>query len=144
MYGSGRYEVPGRELRSRGLTGTNVLRVTGANRHAESLEDCGCRATGYVLDVNPQQEALIQSYFARQDSYATPVPARPGSFVLPDEYSFFGNNCATNAVDALQSGLPWYIDVLLSGASSPHLVETRLMGVARPIVTNRKQYGQEH
>src|SRR5690606_22680992 len=81
VYGSGRYEVPGRELRSGGLRGTNVLRVTDAARHAESLENCECGATGYVLDVNATQEALIQSYFVKQIANATPVPVRPNSFI---------------------------------------------------------------
>jgi RHS repeat-associated protein len=143
VYGSGRYDVPGRNLRSGGLAGTNVMRVTDAGRHAESLEDCGCGATGYVLDVTPQQESLIQAYFDKQIANASPVPARPNSFILPDDYSFAMNNCATNAVDALQAGLPWYIDTLLSGASSPHLVEVRLLGVARPIVSSRSNYGVE-
>lgn len=82
----------------------------GAAAHQESLEACGCEATGYVLDVTPQQEAEILRFFQNQIAASSPVPARPNSFILPDDYSFVGNNCATNAADALQSALPWFLD----------------------------------
>lgn len=66
VYGNGRYDVPGRELTSGGLRGTNVLRVADAARHRQSLESCGCEATGYTLDVTPEQEAQIRRYFENQ------------------------------------------------------------------------------
>ena len=140
VYGSGRYDVPGRELSSFGLRGTNVLRVTDASRHRQSLEACGCEATGYTLNVSPEQEAQISRYFENQIANASPVAARPNNYILPDDYSFVTNNCATNAADALQSGLPWYLDPLLSGVLEPKALEIRLKTIARPLVNDRTQY----
>lgn len=140
VYGSGRFDVPGRELRSGGLAGTNVLRVTDAAAHKQSLAACGCEATGYVLDVTPQQEAEVLRFFRNQMAASSPVPARPNNFILPDDYSIATNNCATNARDALQSGLPWFLDPLFLGVMAPGAMETRLNTVARPLVKERTQY----
>jgi RHS repeat-associated protein len=140
VYGNGRFDVPGRELRSGDLAGTNVLRVTDVASHKQSLAACGCEATGYVLDVTPEQEADVLRFFRNQMAASSPVPTRPNNFVLPDDYSFATNNCATNAADALQSGLPWFLDPLFSGVITPDAMALRLNTVARPLVKARTQY----
>ena len=120
VYGNGRYNFPGRELRSGGLKGPNVLKKTDAGSHRKSLEDCECNATGYVLDVSAEQQAAILQYFTNQIAQSSPTPGRSNSFLLPNEYSFAGENCATNAADALRAGdLSFFLDMRLSLAMSP-------------------------
>lgn len=68
------------------------------------------------------------------------MAARPNNYILPDAYSFATNNCATNAANALQSGLPWYLDPLMSGVLAPDALESRLKTIARPLVNGRTEY----
>ncbi|HHJ39739.1 MAG TPA: RHS repeat-associated core domain-containing protein [Methylothermaceae bacterium] len=127
VYSNGRYRVPGRDTGSFGLTGPNVLTVQSANSYYETSDSCNlCDTTGFKLDVTPAEEAKIRKYYKDLIAKSKKHPTRSGWYILPDDYAFVGNNCASTVVDALSSGLPWYQSMSLPGVATPQTLELNL------------------
>ena len=127
VYSTGRYRVPGRDTGSFGLTGPNVLTVQNANNYHETSDRCNtCNTTGFKLDVTAEEEAKIKKYYQDLIKKSKKHPTRPNWYVLPDDYAFIGNNCASTVVDALNSGLPWYHSATLPGVATPQTLEGNL------------------
>lgn len=96
--------------------------------------------TGYILDIAKKDEAKIVAFY---ENLMKNSKALGGNrWLLPDQYSFLGNNCADLASEAAKEGMPWYDAMWLSSSmSSPLQLEAELL--ATPwIVKGTKKYGQ--
>jgi RHS repeat-associated protein len=122
VYSTGRYPVPGIDPTKSGLAGPNVLVVRGESGYLAAHPT----TTAYTLDLSSEQEAKLSQYYQDLISQSTRHPARSNWYVLPDDYSFLGNNCASTVVDGLQSALPWYQSMSLPGVATPQTLQLNL------------------
>ncbi|WP_196141198.1 LamG-like jellyroll fold domain-containing protein, partial [Aliikangiella sp. G2MR2-5] len=127
VYSNGRYRVPGRDPYFFEMAGPNVLTVKSANSYYETSDSCGtCETKGYKLDVTPQEEAKMIQYYQGLINSSQPHPTRKNWYVLPSDYKFIGNNCASTVQGALSAGLPWYHEMSLPGVATPQTLELNL------------------
>lgn len=119
--------MPDRNPSFFGMVGPNVLTVQDASSYYEASDSCNtCKTTGFKLDVTQQEEARMLQYYQGLMNSSQPHPTRSNWYVLPDDYYFVGNNCASTALDALDAGLPWYHKMSLPGSGLPQTLELNL------------------
>jgi len=122
VYSSGRYPVPGQSPSLGGLVGPNVL-VTRSNSGYLAAHPT---TTTYTLNLTAQQEASLSRYYQNLISQSASHPNRSNWHVLPNNYSFVGNNCSSTVVNGLESVLPWYQSMSLPGLATPQTLQLNL------------------
>ncbi len=115
VYTNGRYEFPEQELYSFGLVGSNVLIVQSAASYENRIRNLG--GYGLILNLTDEQSSFIESYY--KDMIKESKRLSNGGYLLPDDYIFVANNCATFTRDALMEGLPWYYTFFMGSVLYP-------------------------
>ena len=131
VYSNGRYKtgIPAIDgerssyIAGQALEGPNVLIIESANEYLSK----STVVKKIEIDLTPEQEQAIKSFYENEISNAKPIPGQSGRYRLPSDYAFIGNNCADNTAKALKAGLPWYKSIFISGIlTSPAQLETEL------------------
>ncbi len=122
VYSSGRYPVPGQSPSLGGLVGPNVLVIRSNSGYLAAHPT----TTTYTLNLTAQQEEKLSQYYQNLISQSTLHPDRSNWRVLPNNYSFVGNNCASTVFDGLESALPWYQSLSLPGLATPQTLQLNL------------------
>ena len=107
-----------------GMRGDKLLEVFNFDKYLDIFKRAQRDSFGYVINLSATDEKAVRKYFDDLMKSGTKVKS---GYLWPKKYFFLGDNCATNVVEGLKSGLgefsgidsfsPYQLEWILQNAS---------------------------